>query len=77
MFYLCLSMGIGFFTMLFRLAVALHMGVPVLYTLLMSTVFSRWYDVHKPLAEGILFVMLICVAASWIHSGVRTIRKQI
>lgn len=66
MLFLYLSVGIGLFSILFRLTSALRLGIPVLYVLLVCTVFSQWYDAHEPLADGILFAILACVALSWI-----------
>lgn len=77
MLFLCLSVGIGFFSILFRLTSALRLGIPVLYILLMCTVLSGWYDTHEPLADGILFALLVCVALSWMYSAVHKIRAWI
>ena len=70
-------MGIGFFAILFWLAVALRLGIPVLYILLMSTAFSEWYDAHELLADEILIAMLILVAVSWAWSAVRKVQEFI
>lgn len=77
MFYFCLSMGIGFFSILFRMVAALRLGVPALYILLMSTVFSEWYDTHEPLADSILLAMLLCAALSWVYSVVQKVREYV
>lgn len=66
MLFLYLSVGICFFSILFRLTSTLRLGIPALYILLICTVFSQWYDAHEPLADGILFAILACVALSWI-----------
>ena len=44
----------------------LRLGVPLLYTALMATVFSDWSRAHEPLAVGILIIMRAVVAASWV-----------
>ena len=74
MLFLYLSVGIGFFSILFRLASALRLGIPAIYILLVCTVFSSWYDTHEPLGDGILFVLLACVMLSWVYSAVQKIR---
>lgn len=74
MLFLCFSIGIGFFGLIFRLASALRLGIPLIYVLLVSTAFSGWYSAHEPLADGILFAMLILVAVSWVYSAVQKIR---
>ena len=73
MLFLCLSIGIGFFDMVFRLASALRLGIPLIYVLLVSTAFSGWYNTHEPLGDGILLAMLILVALSWVYSAVHKI----
>lgn len=75
MLFLCLFVGIAFFSILFRLASALRLGIPALYVLLVCTVFSQWYDTHEPLGDGILFAMLALVALSWAYSAVQKIRS--
>lgn len=75
MLFLYLSVGIGLFSILFRLTSALRLGIPALYVLLVCTVFSQWYDAHEPLADGILFALLACVALSWAYSAVQKIRS--
>ena len=72
--FLCIGIVTLFLSALFRIVSLLRLGIPVLYILLMCTVFSGWYDSHEPLADGILFVLLGCVALSWVYSAVRKIR---
>lgn len=74
MLLLCLSIGMGFLALVFRLASALRLGIPLIYVLLVSTVLSGWYSAHEPLGDGILFAMLILVAVSWVYSAVQKIR---
>lgn len=59
--------GIGFalLPLLLRLALKLRLGLPLLYSLLMLTVFHGWYQAHAALADGILFAMVGIVALSW------------
>lgn len=75
MLFLYVSVGIGFFSILFRLTSALRLGIPALYVLLVCTVFSQWYDAHEFLADGILFAILVCVALSWLVSFLRFIKN--
>jgi hypothetical protein len=51
---------------LFRLALKLRLGVPMLYAVLMLTAFHGWYQAHAALADGILFAMVGIVALSWV-----------
>lgn len=74
---LCLGIVALFFSALFRIVSLLRLGIPVLYILLMCTVFSGWYDTHESLADGILFALLACVALSWVYSTIHKIRTWI
>lgn len=53
-------------TLLLRLALKLRLGVPLLYSVLMLTVFHGWYQAHAALADGILFAMAGIAALSWV-----------
>nr|WP_325298339.1 hypothetical protein [uncultured Oscillibacter sp.] len=59
-------LGFGFALLpLLRLALKLRLGLPLLYSLLMLTVFHGWYQVHAALADGVLFAMVSIAASSW------------
>ena len=58
--------GLVLLPILFRLALKLRLGVPLLYSLLMLTIFHSWYQAHAALADGILFAMVGLVALSWL-----------
>ena len=72
-----------FFTMLhlllllIRIAVRLRLSIPLVYLVLMITVFQPWYRVHAALADGIFLVMLGCVILSWIISFVRLVKREL
>lgn len=51
---------------LFRLALKLRLSVPMLYAVLMLTVFHDWYQAHTALADGVFFTMLSVAALSWV-----------
>lgn len=72
MVFFLLVLGIGFLPLLFRLALRLRLGGPLLYVLAMLTVFHGWYQAHTVLADGILLALLGLVLLSW---GVTLIRK--
>ena len=65
--------GIGLFLLpiLFRLALKLRLGIPILYTLLMLTVFHGWYQAHAALADGIFFALVGVAALSWLVTLLR------
>ena len=70
----CMILGIGFalLPLLLCLAVKLRLGIPLLYGVLMLTVFHGWYQAHSALGGGILFAMGGFAALSW---GVTLVRK--
>ena len=71
----CLSMMFYLLLLLIRIAIKLRLSIPLVYLVLMLTVFQPWYRVHTTLADGIFLVMLGCVMLSWIISLVRFARR--
>lgn len=66
MAFMILGFGFALLPLLFRLALKLRLGVPLLYSILMLTVFHGWYQAHAALADGILFAMVGLVALFWV-----------
>ena len=56
---------------LFRLAMKLRLGVPMLYAVLMLTAFHGWYQAHAALADGIFFALIGLTALSWVVTMLR------
>ena len=54
----CLSMMFYLLLLLIRIAMKLRLSIPLVYLVLMLTVFQPWYRVHTTLADGIFLVML-------------------
>ena len=73
----CLSMMFYLLLLLIRIAMKLRLSIPLVYLVLMLTVFQPWYRVHTALADGIFLVMLGCVTLSWIISFVRFVRREL
>ena len=71
----CFSVMIQLLLLLIRIAMKLRLSIPLVYLVLMLTVFQPWYRVHTALADGIFLVMLGCVVLSWIISLVRFARR--
>lgn len=65
MAFMVLGFGFALLPLLLRLALKLRLGIPLLYSLLMLTVFHGWYQAHAALADGILFAMVGAAALSW------------
>lgn len=72
-------LGIGFalLPLLLRLALKLRLGFPLLYSILMLTVFHGWYQAHAALADGILFAMVGIAALSWIITLARHLWERL
>ena len=73
----CLSMMLHLLLLLIRIAMKLRLSIPLVYLVLMLTVFQPWYRAHTALADGIFLVMLGCVTLSWIISLVRFVRREL
>ena len=73
----CFSVMIQLLLLLIRIAMKLRLSIPLVYMVLMLTVFQPWYRVHTALADGIFLVMLGCVMLSWIISLVRFVRREL
>ena len=63
--------GLMLLPILFRLAVKLRLGIPMLYAVLMLTAFHGWYQAHAALADGIFFAMAGLAALSWVVTLLR------
>lgn len=66
MAFMILGIGFALLPLLLRLALKLRLGLPLLYSVLMLTVFHGWYQAHAALADGILFAMVGIAALSWV-----------
>ena len=64
----CFSVMLHLLLLLIRIAMKLRLSIPLVYLVLMLTVFQPWYRTHTALADGIFLVMLGCVMLSWIIS---------
>jgi len=75
-----LVMGILFISLLpllFQLLIRLRLGIPLLYLVLMLTVFRDWCQAHAALADGIFFAMIGLVILSWVITAVRKIYDMV
>ena len=73
----CFPVMIHLLLLLIRIAMKLRLSIPLVYLVLMLTVFQPWYRVHTTLADGIFLVMLGCVMLSWIISLIRFARRAL
>ena len=58
MVVLMLGAGLCLLLLLLSLAVRLRLGIPLVYVLLMLTVFHGWYQANTALADGILLLLV-------------------
>ena len=63
--------GLMLLPILFRLALKLRLGIPMLYEVLMLTAFHGWYQAHTALADGIFFALVGLAALSWVVTLLR------
>ena len=73
----CFSMLLYLLLWMIRIAMKLRLSIPLVYLVLMLTVFQPWYRVHATLADGFFLVMLGCVTLSWIISLIRFARRAL
>lgn len=73
MAFMVLGIGFALLPVLLHLVLKLRLGVPLLYSALMLTVFHDWYQAHAALADGILFAMAGLVAVSWVVTLIKKI----
>lgn len=66
MAFMILGIGFALLPLLLRLALRLRLGIPLLYSVLMLTVFHGWYQTNSAFADGILFTMIGLAALSWV-----------
>ena len=66
MAFMILGIGFALLPLLLRLALKLRLGLPLIYSVLMLTMFHSWYQAHAALADGILFAMVGLVALFWL-----------
>ena len=71
----CFSVMIQLLLLLIRIAMKLRLSIPLVYLVLMLTVFQPWYRAHAALADGIFLALVGCTVLSWIISLVQFVRR--
>jgi putative Mn2+ efflux pump MntP len=61
-------------SIIFRVAAAFRLTIPLLYGLLAPTLFSKWFYANYDLANFIGYALLAIVGLSWVVSLIRKIR---
>ena len=73
MLYFLFGAAILLLSILSRLAAVFRLSIPLLYALVVPTLFSGWYYSHYTLANAIWYVLLAVTLLSWVYSLVRKI----
>ena len=73
----CFPVMIHLLLLLIRIAMKLRLSIPLVYLVLMLTVFQPWYRAHTALADGIFLALVGCTVLSWIISCVRFVRREL
>ena len=73
----CFSVMIHLLLLLIRIAMKLRLSIPLVYLVLMLTVFQPWYRAHATLADGIFLALVGCTVLSWIISLVQFVRREL
>lgn len=76
MLYIVLGAGLFLLSILFRLASALRLAVPLLYALVVPTLLHGWYYSHQALAVGLWWALLGISLLSWASTLVRRLRQH-
>ena len=77
MLTLIMSFGILALSLLLRLAHKLRLTLPLLYVLIVPTIFRRWYLTHPALAAYLFCALLAAIAVSWLVSLWRVVSDAI
>ena len=70
-----LILALAILILLVKSAVIFRLSIPLLYALVVPTVFSEWFYSHYNLAYGIWYAMLAAVALSWAATIIRRVRE--
>ena len=71
----CFSVMVQLLLLLIRIAMKLRLSIPLVYLVLMLTVFQPWYRAHTALADWIFLALVGCTVLSWIISLIRFARR--
>lgn len=74
MAYLMLGSVMILLSIVFRLAAVFRLTIPLVYALIVPTVFHEWYYANQTLANVIWYALLAVVVLSWVVSLVRKVR---
>ena len=61
-------------SIVFRLAAVFRLTIPLVYALIVPTIFHEWYYANQTLANVIWYALLAVVVLSWVVSLVRKVQ---
>ena len=67
--------GLFLLTLMMKTASVLRLGIPLLYALIVPTVFHEWFYANYTLAYGIWYAIIALVVLSWIVTILRRMRE--
>ncbi|OUN14689.1 molecular chaperone GrpE [Flavonifractor sp. An91] len=74
MAYLMLGSAMILLSIVFRLAAVFRLTIPLVYALIVPTIFHEWYYANQTLANVIWYALLAVVVLSWVVSLVRKVQ---
>ena len=74
MLFVLISLALTLFSIFLYIAGFFRLTIPLLYALLVPTLFHEWYYAHQTMAEGIWYAMLMMVALSWVVTIVKRVK---
>ena len=74
MLFVLISLALTLFSIFLYIAGFFRLTVPLLYALLVPTLFHEWYYAHQTIAEGIWYAMLMMAALSWVVTIVKRVK---
>ena len=74
MAYLMLGSVMILLSIVFRLAAVFRLTIPLVYALIVPTIFHEWYYANQTLANVIWYALLAVVVLSWVVSLVRKVQ---
>lgn len=74
MLFVLIGLVLTLFSIFLYIAGFFRLTIPLLYALLVPTLFHEWYYAHQTIAEGIWYAMLMMVALSWVVTIVKRVK---
>ena len=73
----CVNLALFVLSLVFKVAGKLRLGLPLLYTVFVCTVFHSWSAANPFLSNGILIGLLALTVLSWVISLIHVVRDRL